>query len=272
VGGADEHLCPTAVSDTATYFKLVNILALVSETAGDRAGRDYYAAWAAKIKDSFNRHFVDPHTGLVTGNSQTGQAMALCLGLLEGDAAGKALEQLCTLVAQKNGHLDFGILGAKYVFEALSLYGRGQLAMDIILREGFPSYRHWIDEGITTMAESWNRTSSDNHHMFSDVCRWFIRYVAGLGKADFQRRCIRFIPDFVSPLNHAEASTESGAGKFFCRWERRSGGFSVTCLSPGDFSVTLTPAGPERVVEVLAEKAEPDGHVRRSFFIKAPGT
>jgi hypothetical protein len=144
--------------------------------------------------------------------------------------------------------------------------------MDMILREGFPSYRHWSDEGITTMAETWNRTNSDNHHMFSDVCRWFIRYVAGLGKMDFQRRTITFIPDFVSPLDYAEASTESGAGKFSCRWERRPGGFDFTCLVPGDFSVTLAPAGPGRAVEAAGEKAEADGHIRRDFFIKAPGT
>jgi alpha-L-rhamnosidase len=273
VGGADEHLCPTAVSDTATYFKLVKIMVLASEIAGEEADRDYYEGLATQIGAAFNRRFVNPDTGLVAGNCQTGQAMALCLGLLEGDLAAKALDRLCALVEQNNRHLDFGILGAKYVFEALSLHGRGQVAMDMILREGFPSYRHWIDEGITTMAESWNRSCSDNHHMFSDVCRWFIRYVAGLGKADFQRRTITFIPDFLSPLNHAEASTGSAAGKFSCRWERRPGGFSFSCVSPGDFSVTLAPMGPDRVIEALEEKTGEDGSIsiERSFFIKDPG-
>jgi alpha-L-rhamnosidase len=269
-GGAAGHLCPTVVSDTATYFKLVKIMALVSEIAGEQADRDYYKALAAGIQESFNRHFVKADTGLVTGGSQTGQAMALCLGLLEGDTAGKALDQLCALAAQKKGHLDFGILGAKYVFEALSRYGRGQLALDIILREGFPSYRHWIDMGITTMAETWDRTASDNHHMFSDVCRWFVRYVAGLDQADFYRRTITFIPDFLSPLNHAGASTESGAGGFSCRWERQSGGFSVTCVSPGDFSVTLAPAGQGWIIEAPEEKPGKDGHIRRDFFVKSP--
>jgi alpha-L-rhamnosidase len=261
-------LCPTAVSDTATYFKLVKIMALVSEIAGEQAGQDYYEALAARIKESFNRHFVNPGTGLVSGNSQTGQAMALCLGLLDEEIAGKALDQLCTLIVQKNGHLDFGILGAKYVFEALSRCGQGQVALDMILREGFPSYRHWIDTGITTMAECWDRSESDNHHMFSDVCRWFIRYVAGLDKADFYRRAITFIPDFLSPLDYAEASTESGAGKFSCRWERRPNGFSFTCLSPGDFSVALAPAGQGWIVDTPETKAAHDGHIRRNFFVR----
>jgi alpha-L-rhamnosidase len=266
-GGAAGHLCPTAVSDTATYFKLVKIMVLVSEIAGEQADRDYYEALAARIKESFNRHFVNPG-GLVSGGSQTGQAMALCLGLLEGDMAGKALDQLCALIAGKKGHLDFGILGAKYVFEALSRYGRGQLALDMILREGFPGYRHWIDTGITTMAECWDRSDSDNHHMFSDVCRWFIRYVAGLGKADFCRRTITFTPDFLLPLDHAEASTESGAGGFSCRWERRPGGFSFTCVSPGNFPVTLAPAGQGWIIDAPPEEAAHDGHIRRNFFVR----
>ncbi|MDR2375574.1 MAG: family 78 glycoside hydrolase catalytic domain [Treponema sp.] len=267
-GGAAGHLCPTVVSDTATYFKMVKILALVSDLAGERADQVYYETLATRIKESFARRFVDPVTGVVKGNCQTGQAMALCLGLVEGDTAGKVLEHLCQLVRQK-GCLDFGILGAKYVFEALSLHGQGQLAMDLILRKGFPSYRHWLDDGATTMAESWNRDSSDNHHMFSDVCRWFIRYVAGLNKVDFVTRTITFTPDFPSQLNHAGVSTGLEPGQFFCYWEREAGGFSFTCLVPKDFSVILVPLRQGRHIEDLEEKPDASG-LRRNFFIKDP--
>jgi alpha-L-rhamnosidase len=267
-GGAAGHLCPTVVSDTATYFKLANIMALASDIAGEGPDRDHYRGLAGRVKDAFVRRFVDPVTGLVTGNCQTSQAMALVLGLVEGDAAGKALDRLRGLVEQK-GCLDFGILGAKYVFEALSLHGQGQLAMDMILREGFPSYRHWLDDGATTMPETWNRDSSDNHHMFSDVCRWFIRYVAGLGRADFERRIITFSPDFPAPLDHAEASTCSAAGGFSCRWERRPGAYAFTCLTPGDFSAVLAPAGRGWLIEALEEKAEGQG-LRRDYLIRAP--
>jgi alpha-L-rhamnosidase len=263
-GGADGHLCPIAVSDTATYFKLVTIMARTMLIAGDKAGQYYYDRLAAQIKDSFNRYFVNPDAGV----SQTGLAMALCLDLVEGDAAQKALDRLCTLIKQCGGHLDFGILGARYVFEALSLHGRGQTALDMILREGFPSYRHWIDDGISTLAETWDRSSSDNHHMFSDVCRWFIRFVAGLGRADFYNRTIVFRPDFPVPLNHAEASTGSNAGNFSCRWERRPNGFNFTCIVPEDFSVTLAPAGQGWNITPPEEEAGQDGHIRRNYVIK----
>ncbi|MDR3147200.1 MAG: glycoside hydrolase family 78 protein, partial [Treponema sp.] len=243
-GGAGGHLCPTVVSDTATYFKMVKIMAQASDLAGEWADRDYYKALAVLIQRAFCEQFVDSDTGSVTGNCQTGQAMALCLGLVGGHdlrygekIADQVLDRLCTLVKEK-GCLDFGILGAKYVFEALSLHGRGQLAMDLILREGFPSYRHWLDDGATTFSETWNRDSSDNHHMFSDVCRWFIRYVAGLHTVDFDHRVVTFTPDFLSPLDHAEASTGTPAGKFSCRWERRPNGYNFTCLTPVDFTAT----------------------------------
>jgi alpha-L-rhamnosidase len=266
-GGAAGHLCPTVVSDTATYFKLVSILAMTSDIAGEKADRDYYGALAARIRESFIRHFVDPVTGLVRGKSQTGQAMALCLGLVEGPLAGRVLDQLCALIEQK-GCLDFGILGAKYVFEALSCNGRGQLAMDMILRKGFPSYRHWLDEGATTLAESWDRGSSDNHHMFSDVCRWFMRYVAGLTKVNFAAKTITFCPDFLPQLNHAEASTGLEPERFSCHWKREPEGFSFTCLAPKDFSIILAPVG--QGWRISAQRMIPEaGGERRDFFIQA---
>ncbi|GHT96141.1 hypothetical protein FACS1894141_5970 [Spirochaetia bacterium] len=194
-GFPDARRLPETVSDTATYFKLAQILALASGLAGEKIDRCYYEGLAEKIKDAFIRHFVDRSTGVVHGDCQAGQGMALSLGLLDGETEKKAAAHLAALVEKNAGRLDFGILGAKYVFEALSRNGQGQLALDIILKEGYPSYRHWLDTGATTMSESWNRTASDNHHMFSDVCRWFYRYIAGLGRPDFQNRTITFTPE-----------------------------------------------------------------------------
>jgi alpha-L-rhamnosidase len=271
-GGAGDHAIPTVVSDTATYYKMTGIMALVSRLAGAQADTVYYTDLAAKIKEAFNRNFVSPSTGQVTGNSQTGQGMALCLGLPEGDVEKKAADHLKTLVEKNDRRLDFGILGAKYVFEALSRYGHGQLALDMILREGFPSYRHWLDTGATTMAESWNRTASDNHHMFSDVCRWFFRYIAGLGRPDFTRRIITFTPDFPAPLTCAEASSKTRAGRFSCRWDKAGGAFRFTCTAPEDFSVMLQPGCREHVpAQLIDTSSNGKGETTRSYQIAFTG-
>lgn len=257
-GKPGDHLLPARVSDTAAYYKMAGIAALASAFAGAMADRLYFEDLAAKIKDSFNRHFVNA-AGEVTGNCQTGQGMALVLGLVEGALAEKAGARLVSLVEQNDCRLDFGMLGAKYVFEALSRQGRGQLALDMILREGYPSYRHWLDTGATTMAENWNRTASDNHHMFSDVIRWFFRFTAGLGKPDFGKSSIVFTPDFLSPLTHAEAYTETPAGKFACRWERlekEAGKIRFTCTVPSTFTAFLSSPDGREYRGSLCEKSE----------------
>jgi alpha-L-rhamnosidase len=247
------YACPEAVSDTATYYTMARTMALVAELAVPRAGnraenrmeKQYYQTLAADIKEAFNRHFVS-ETGVVSGDCQTAQGIALSLNLIEGALAEKAVEYLCGLIENKKGHLDFGIIGSKYVFEALSRYGRGQVALDMILREGFPSYRHWLDTGATTMAESWGRLASDNHHMFSDVCRWFVRFVAGLGAPDFYHHTIVFTPDFLPSLTFAEAFTEIPAGKLGCRWERLEQDIRFTCTVPEGFSINVSPLGREK--------------------------
>ncbi|MDR1948700.1 MAG: glycoside hydrolase family 78 protein [Spirochaetaceae bacterium] len=265
-GNEDEHRCPVAVTDTATYFKMTGIMAFVSELAGVPADREYYQTLSSRIKESFNRNFVNSETGLVAGNRQTGQGIAVTLGLLDGDTKMKAVRQLRAMIENNNRYHDFGILGVKYVLDALSLNGEGQLAMDIILRKGFPGYCHWIDEGATTMAEKWSRISSDNHHMFSDVCRWFYRYVAGLGKPDFHNCVITFTPDFPAPLTRAEAFTESAAGKFSCRWEKQAGDVVFTCTVPRNFSVKLLPSGYGLPVEASKEVRTGDS-LTVNFFL-----
>jgi hypothetical protein len=109
------------------------------------------------------------------------------------------------------------------------------------------------------MAETWNRTASDNHHMFSDVCRWFFRYVAGFAAPDFQNRFMVFTPDFLSPLTFAQAHTETPAGEFFCRWDRKAGGIHFTCRVPSDFSVDIRSPGGDELAVVKCEERQ-TGH------------
>jgi alpha-L-rhamnosidase len=44
----------------------------------------------------------------------------------------------------------------------------------------FPSWGYWIENGATTLWESWNAESSHNHQMFGTVNEYFYKYFAGI--------------------------------------------------------------------------------------------
>lgn len=50
----------------------------------------------------------------------------------------------------------------------------------MITNPEYPSYAYWINQGMTTLCENWNKTGSQNHHMYSEVDHWFYRYVGGI--------------------------------------------------------------------------------------------
>jgi alpha-L-rhamnosidase len=61
--------------------------------------------------------------------------------------------KLAANVESQAGHLDTGILGAKYLLRALSDNGRTDLAYTIACQTTPPSYGDWIRRGATTFRE-----------------------------------------------------------------------------------------------------------------------
>lgn len=231
--------CPQAVTDTAYYYYMVTIAAAAAGLMERAEEQALYQALADRIRQAFQKTFYDPDTGEVAGCCQTSQGVAIHFGLLEAAEERKAAARLAEMIRANGGWLDFGIVGARTVPDALARYGECQLAYDMLLYDGFPSYRHWIDMGATALLEHWDGTASHNHHMFSDVCRFFIQYVAGLGVPDFAGRKIVFTPNFPRQLTWAQAHTMTPDGEFYCRWERSSEGIRLTYRVPAGYQASV---------------------------------
>ena len=81
-------------------------------------------------------------------------------------------------------HLNCGTLGVKYIFDALSDNGYAEIAYKMVVNPEYPSYAYWINNGMTTLCESWDMTSSLNHHMFSEIETWFYKHLGGIRYTD----------------------------------------------------------------------------------------
>ncbi len=150
VGSAESHACPADLTNTAYYFADAHIVSRVAELLGKTADARKYARLTEQIREAFLRRYYDPAGGQLTGKCQTSLATALFQDLLSASERPKVLKTLLTEVDRCNGHIDCGILGAKYVMHCLTDEGRADVAYKIATKDDFPSWGHWIRQGATT--------------------------------------------------------------------------------------------------------------------------
>ena len=54
------------------------------------------------------------------------------------------MERLAERIAQNGWHIDYGILGSKYVLNMLGEYGRTDVIYKMLTREDYPGYLYWV--------------------------------------------------------------------------------------------------------------------------------
>ena len=119
---------PADITDTAYYYRDAQIVALAASLLGKTDDAAEYNQLAAQIKKSFNDYFFHPDTGTYGNGSQTSLSCALYQGLVEPENQARVVQNLVAKVADSNGHIDTGILGAKYILNALTEHGRTDVA------------------------------------------------------------------------------------------------------------------------------------------------
>ena len=177
---ADENdVCPIEITDTAYFFADAITMSKMALLIGESDAE--WLALAEEIKNAWKNKFWNKNE---YAHYQTYWACAIYQGLLDKDEIPYAAEKLAQLVIKNNYRLNCGTLGIKYIFDALSENGYADAIYKMVTNTEYPSYAYWINKGMTTLCESWDMTSSLNHHMFSEVENWFYKYLGGIRVTD----------------------------------------------------------------------------------------
>lgn len=233
--------CPTAVTDTAYFYNAADTIAKIAAIFGYAEDVEYYSELAANIKKAFRDKFFDKATSTVAGDCQTSTAVMLYQGLAEEDEKQGLLDKLVQQIHDNDDHLDFGLLGNKYVMHSLGAMGEGNLGFTMLAQRTFPGCQQWIDLGATTLWECWNGKGSHNHHLFSDLSSFMYKYVAGISPDEnspgFTHTILR--PAINCGLEFAKATHESMYGTILCDWSNRDGKQSIAIDIPVGCTASL---------------------------------
>lgn len=232
---------PTELTDTAYFYNTADVLSKISTILGHEEDNKKYSELATKIKAAFRTKYFDKDNMTVAGDCQTSTACMIFQGLAEDDEKDGLTKLLISQIEELDWHLDFGILGNKYVMHTLGDTGHGDIGFKMLSQRTFPSPKRWIDLGATTLWECWNGGGSHNHHMFSDLSAFMYKFVGGISPVEdspgFRKISLR--PAVDCGLNYAKAWHESLYGLIKCNWQNNQGSIGLEIEIPSGTDAVL---------------------------------
>ena len=242
---------PEDVTDTGYYYRDARIVATIAHWLGKEGDAKKYDALAESIKSAFNRKFYDGAKASFSIGSQTALGCALYQGLADPASESRIVDSLVATISGNGNHLDFGLLGSKYVLNALSAHGRTDVAYAMAAQKTQPSWGWWVEQGATTLWEEWTPKASNNHTFLGDVNAWMMKNLAGIQPdptaPGFRRMIIA--PNPVGDLTSAKAHYDSIRGRIASEWTLKNGVFELRLAIPANCRATVyLPAQPSAVI------------------------
>ena len=232
---------------TAYWAYDVKLMEQMARAVGNDSGEHKYADLFEKIKAAFIHAYVHPDGSVsaalslpgkssdaVTNRAdklvetQTGYVLALHMDLLPRSLRPLAAQRLVERIEARGGKLATGFLGTPYLLEVLADTGHADVAYQLLLNTGYPSWGYMVEHGATTMWERWNSDqmlgdpgmNSFNHYAYGAVGEWLYRYAAGIDTtaADAGFHTTVFHPNFDARLGSVDFSYESLYGTIHSAW------------------------------------------------------
>lgn len=244
---------PEAVTTTMWFWSSARVMAAAAGVLGlaDDAAR--YAGWAEQIAAAFRARFYD--RAAHSFGSQTADAMALCFGLAPEGEESLVAASLVRDIREKRGlHHTVGIMGLRFLFEALSKSGHGDVALALLHQDSYPSFGDLLRRGATTLWEYWGEPEVDaaegprslNHPMMGGYDNWFFNTLAGIRPDEARPGFRHFTLQPLPPpgLEWVRAHHDSPLGRITSEWRIANKRFEwKVTVPPGSTATARLPFG-----------------------------
>lgn len=242
---------PVALTDTACYYEAAAILDRISRILGVS---NPYASYKEEIRRTLAHRFVKDNLE-IEGDCQTSDGCLAWNHVLKKEEEDKVAERLADRIAGNGYHLDFGVLGQKYVMESLGDHGYTEILYKMLCQNTYPGYLYLAEKGCTTLTECWNLGGSHNHVMFSHVSAILYRYIAGIRLKDDAPGMTAFVLAPSLLTDTMECSYDTPHGVTAVKWKLEKGKALVTLKVPFGTSarLLLPPCVREAEREILLE-------------------
>jgi alpha-L-rhamnosidase len=236
---------PKPLIKTAFFYNNTRLTAQVAKILGHDEEAAKYFELAHNINQAFHETWFQPFANQYAAGSQTSNLLPLVFGMTS-EAHKKAVAKniVENITVKYNGHHHTGNIGTTALMEALTKYGYGEVMYNMVNRVDYPGWGYMIDQGATTIWESWGARSTNDDRlsmaMFTTIDHFFYNDLAGIkGPAYFSTEVVTpgFKQIIIQPLvpkglNYAKAWHKTVRGTVFSHWCKREDTFTLEVVIP----------------------------------------
>lgn len=247
------QLTTKGITATATYYYDLTILSQIANLIGKKDDADDCVSLSEKVKTSFNKAFFNDTTKQYSTGSQTSNAIAVYMGLVEEKNKAAVIENIVKDIRNNNNSLTAGDIGYRYLLKVLDAAGRSDVIFDMNNRSDVPGYGYQLAKGATALTESWQALPnvSNNHLMLGHIMEWFYEGLAGISQAQNSvgYKSIVIRPQLAGDITHATASFQSPYGEIKSAWEKTGNNFELNVTVPANSSAEIYLPGANKAIE-----------------------
>ena len=231
---------PVAVTDTCNAMDICDKAAKIFSVLGQQERAAAAKKMWGELRQAARDNFVEWWYGTVPFCrpyclTQTAQAVMLRRGVFDEKELPDAALRMREMLGGTENRMKVGVFGVQALLRVLCDHGMADIAYETAMSPDRPSYGNMIDHGATSLWEliptfknansydvSVGAVNSLNHHFWGDIAAWYITYIAGIRiNEDLQDIYhVDVAPNFVSQLQHAEASHTMPYGTVTSSWQR----------------------------------------------------
>ncbi len=237
------QLTTKGVTATAIYYYDLIILAKVAVMLGKTADAKEFTTLGIKVRSAFNKAFFNPATNQYATGSQTSNAMAVYMNLVDPANRASVINNIIRNLKANNNALTAGDIGYRYLLRVLEDAGRSDVIFDMNNRTDVPGYGYQLARGATALTESWQAlpSVSNNHLMLGHIMEWFYSGLAGIRQHEkaVAFKEIEINPQPVGNISYAKASYLSPYGLISSSWNKKASSFELKVEFPANTTATI---------------------------------
>ena len=206
-------------------------------------GKEEDAAFYAEKADVMQQAFADgviSRDGKMPVDVMGAYILPLHYGLVPEKHEAGFKEEILRKIEENGGCLDTGFLATPVLLDTLCECGYPEKAYDLLFQTKCPSWLYEVENGATTIWESWITTKPDgtplnvslNHYAFGCVDDWMFRTICGIVPTSPGYKTFRIAPVMDPRLTSAARTFETEYGQIRSEWTVEGGTFNLKVTVP----------------------------------------